>query len=150
MGGSISPIASDCLLYLGVWESADSSLMNANLHLQDWPFHAGWEVDLQTEPRSELVSIPEEGTSNSAKASNAAACLLFLLGLDIDGCSFIDNLPIGALHVTLLFVPVSESSAPEAPPRLGQTLCVHLESCRRPNQVSVSILYDSLTLQEQG
>lgn len=96
--------------------------MNGNLHLQDWPFHAGWDVDVQTEPRSELVSIPEERPSNSAKASNAAACLLFLRGLDIDGSSLIDNLPIGALHVTLLFVPVSESSAPESPSRLGQTL----------------------------
>ena len=67
--------------------------------LQDWPFHVGGEGEtLQEQQPSELAPIPEEGAGSPEKLGRAAACLLFLLGLEVAGSSQLANMKTGAMR----------------------------------------------------
>ncbi len=71
--------------------------MSWNVQLQEWPYHVGWEGEaLEREEQSQLTSIPEEEAGSSTEQGDAAACLLFLLGLEITDSAFLASLPIGA------------------------------------------------------
>ena len=62
-----------------------------------------WEGDApKEEKQSELAPIPEEGAVNFSGLGDAAACMLFLLGLEVANTSLVGALPIGAIGMRIM------------------------------------------------
>ena len=75
------------------------SSINGLKILQGWPFHVGGEGEaLQEQEPTELAPIPEEEAGSPEKLGSAAACLLFLLSLEVAEGSQLARLSLGAVR----------------------------------------------------